>query len=138
MSASRNPTIGELGRGRYLRRISCGRQPPRLLSHLTLVQLGQSRPLSCSFGASEPQIATQRYNWNPRRDHTIWAFISTDTPSLYQGSQMKVSLSTVISGVTFLGGLLFSLCRRSGSPLTSLGVAPMSIGCPVHSTTSAY
>lgn len=116
MSASRNPTIGELGRGRYLRRTSCGRQPPRLLSHLTLVQLGQSRPLSCSFGASEPQIATQRYNWNPRRDHTIWAFISTDTPSLYQGSQMKVSLSTAISGVTFWGVFFSRYAEDQGLP----------------------
>jgi len=109
MSAPRNPTMGELGRGGYPWCTSCGRQPFRPPSHMTLVQLGQSRPPSCSFGASEPQIATQRYNWNPRRDHTISAFISTDTPSLYQGSQMKVSFSNVISwGDFFFGGVFFS------------------------------
>lgn len=53
---------------------------------------------SCSFGASELRTVTQSYNWNLRGDHPMLTFTSTDTPSPYQGSPMKVSFSIITPG----------------------------------------
>ena len=79
-----------------------GRQPPTQASVTPDSELGYYNVQgwsSCSFGASELRTVTQSYNWNLRGDHPMLTFTSTESPSLYQGRPMKVSLSIIIPGL---------------------------------------
>lgn len=85
---------------------SCGHQPltqaPVILDMLS--KAGLSPPALVSEHRNSEQLLC--YSWTLRGDHPIPIFTSTATPSLYQGSSMKVPLLIVTPG-PFLPGAFF-------------------------------